>query len=114
MAVNKVILIGNVGQDPNVRYDTAGKPIVSMSLATSDRAYTNAQGIQVPERTEWHNLVMWGRNAEFAEKYVRKGAQLYVEGKLRYRVWEDKTNIKRTVAEIYVDYFDIINSRRSE
>lgn len=82
MSVNKVILIGNVGQDPEIRYvDT--RPVASFSLATTDRAYTTASGVQIPERTEWHRIVMWDKSAEIAEKYIRKGTKLYVEGKLR-------------------------------
>ena len=106
MSVNKVILLGNVGQDPQVRY-VDGKPVASMSLATSDRPGSNGL-----ERTEWHNLVMWGLLAETAEKYVRKGSKLYVEGKMRYRTWEDRNTIKRTVAEVYVDTFEILSPPR--
>lgn len=74
MSVNKVILLGNVGRDPDVRYPSQGQTVASFPLATSDRAYTTSSGTQVPERTEWHNIVMWGRNAEVAEKYIRKGS----------------------------------------
>lgn len=111
MAVNKVILIGNVGKDPDVKYPAQGQIIASFSLATSERAYTLANGTQIPEKTEWHNIVMWGKNAEIAEKYIRKGMQLYIEGKLRTRVWEDKMQIKRHVTEIYVDTFDFLGRR---
>ena len=113
MSVNKVILIGNVGRDPDVRYTAPGQPIASFSLATTERGYTSASGTQVPERTEWHNIVMWGKNAEIAERYIRKGSQLYIEGKLRNRTWEDKNQIKRQVTEIYVDTFDFLG-RKSE
>lgn len=81
MSVNKVILIGNVGRDPEVRYLDSGIAVASLPLATTDRAYTLANGTQVPERTEWHNLVLWRGLAETAEKYVHKGDKLYVEGK---------------------------------
>jgi single-strand DNA-binding protein len=111
MSVNKVILIGNVGKDPDVRYPSQGHAVATFSLATTERGYTNAQGAQIPERTEWHNIVMWGRHAELAEKYIRKGSMLYIEGKLRTRVWEDKNSIKRYVTEIYVDNFDFLNRR---
>ena len=76
MAVNKVILLGNVGKDPEVRYPQQGQAVAQFSLATTERAYTNANGVQVPERTEWHNIVAWGRNAEIVERYVKKGTQL--------------------------------------
>lgn len=107
MAVNKAILIGYVGKDPDTRYDD-GKPIASFTLATTERAYTTATGVTIPEKTEWHNIVMWGKNAEFAEKYIRKGAKLYIEGKIRTRVWEDRNAIKRSVTEIYADTFDLL------
>ena len=100
MSVNKVILVGNVGADPVIRYidgNGNGKPVASLSLATTERAYTSSSGAQIPERTEWHNLVMWDKSAEIAEKYIRKGTKLYVEGKLRTRTWEDRNAIKRTV-----------------
>ena len=78
------------------------------TLATSDRAYTNANGVQVPERTEWHNIVMWGKNAEVAERYIRKGTQIYLEGRLRTRAWEDRNQVKRYTTEIYVDTFELL------
>ena len=72
MSVNKAILIGNVGRDPEIRYMAENKPIASFSLATTERAYTTAAGVNVPEKTEWHNIVMWGKNAEFAAGYAPK------------------------------------------
>ena len=108
MSVNKVILIGNVGQDPEIRYIET-RPVASFTLATTEREYTNAAGVQIPERTEWHRIVMWDRAAETAEKYIRKGTKLYIEGRLRTRVWEDRNTIKRSVTEIYVDNFDILS-----
>ncbi len=113
MSINKVILVGNVGQDPEIRY-VETRPVASLSLATTERAYTTASGAQIPERTEWHRLVMWDKSAEFAEKYIRKGAKLYVEGKLRTRTWEDRNTIKRTVTEIYVENFEILSRPQSQ
>ena len=107
MSVNRAILVGNVGKDPAIRY-VEGKPVASFSLATTERAFTTAAGVNIPEKTEWHNIVMWGKNAEYAEKYIRKGAKLYIEGKIRTRIWEDKNAIKRSVMEIYVDTFDFL------
>lgn len=112
MSVNKVILIGNVGKDPDVRYTAPDQAVAAFPLATTERAYTNASRVQVPEKTEWHNIVMWGRNAQIAEKYIRKGSQLYIEGKLRTRVWEDRNQIKRYVTEIYVDTFDFLGGKK--
>ena len=108
MSVNKVILLGNVGRDPEVRNPAPGQTVASFPLATSDRAYTTSSGTQVPERTEWHNIVMWGRNAEVAEKYIHKGTRLYIEGRLRTRNWEDKNKMKRYITEIYVDSFEML------
>lgn len=105
MSVNRAILLGNVGQDPKITYDN-GKPIASFSLATTERS-TTRNGVVIPEKTEWHRLVMWGKNAEFAERYVRKGTKLYVEGKIRTRVWEDRNAIKHSVTEIYVDVMEL-------
>lgn len=105
--MNKVILMGYVGKDPEIRYaDT--RPVASFTLATTERARRTASGVEVPERTEWHNIVMWDGAAEIAEKYIRKGSRLLVEGKLRTRYWEDRNAIKRTITEIYVETFDIL------
>jgi single-strand DNA-binding protein len=101
MSVNKVILLGNVGRDPEVRYLDTGVAVATFPLATSDRAYTLANGTQVPERTEWHNLVLWRGLAETAEKYVHKGDKLYVEGKIRTRSYDDQTAAKRQNANVF-------------
>lgn len=111
MSVNKVILIGNVGRDPEVRYLDSGIAVASLPLATTDRAYTLANGTQVPERTEWHNLVLWRGLAETAEKYVHKGDKLYVEGKIRTRSYDDQTGVKRYVTEIFVDSMEMLSPR---
>ena len=111
MSVNKVILIGNVGRDPEVRYLDSGIAVASLPLATTYRAYTFANGTQVPERTEWHNLVLWRGLAETAEKYVHKGDKLYVEGKIRTRSYDDQTGAKRYVTEIFVDSMEMLSPR---
>ena len=112
MSVNKVILLGVVGKDPETRYYNE-KPIVSFSLATTERARTTATGVNIPEQTEWHNIVVWGKNAEWAENYIRKGTRLYLEGKIRTRTWEDRNAIKRYVTEIYADTLEILGRRQS-
>lgn len=94
-SVNKVILIGNVGSDPEVRYLDRGSAIANFNLATTERGYTMQNGTQVPDRTEWHAIVLWRNLAEWAEKYVRKGMKLYVEGKLQTRTWEKDGQIRR-------------------
>lgn len=108
MSVNKVILLGNVGIAPEIRYvDT--RPVATFSLATTERSFISASGAQIPERTEWHRIIMWDRNAETAEKYIGKGTRLYIEGRLRTRTWEDRNTIKHTVTEIHVDNFEILS-----
>ena len=111
MSVNKVILIGNVGKDPEVRYLDTGVAVATLPLATTDRAYTLQNGTQVPERTEWHNLVLWRGLAETAEKYVHKGDKLYIEGKIRTRSYDDQTGAKRYVTEILVDVMEMLTPR---
>lgn len=103
MSLNKVILVGNSGKDPEVRYFDSGICVASFSLATTERGYTLSNGTQVPERTEWHNVVCKGDQAKFVEKWVKKGSSLYIEGKIRYRQYETKQGEKRYVTEIHAD-----------
>lgn len=103
MSLNKVILIGNVGRDPDVRYFDSGAAVANFPLATSERGYTLANGTVIPERTEWHNIVVRRDQVPFVEKWVRKGSLLYVEGKLRTRSYDDQTGVKRYVTEIHAD-----------
>ena len=110
MSVNKVILVGNVGKDPEVRYLDKNVAVANFTLATTERGFTMQNGNLVPERTEWHNIVAWRASAEYAEKYIRKGAQLYVEGKIQTRTWE-KDGIKRYTTEIYVESFQLLGKK---
>ena len=110
MSVNKVILIGNVGKEPDVKALDSGKKVANFPLATSERGYTLANGTQVPERTEWHNIVVWGGLAEVVERYVNKGDKLYLEGKIRTRNYDDKQGIKRYMTEVYVDNLEMLGS----
>lgn len=111
MSINKVILVGNVGKDPEVRYVETNVCVANFPLATSERGYTSRSGAQIPERTEWHNIVLWRGLAEVAEKYVKKGTQLYIEGKLRTRSWTDNNNVVRYTTEIYADNMEILSRR---
>ena len=111
MSVNKVILLGNVGQDPKVKYFDSGSAVATFSLATTDRAYTLANGTQVPERTEWHNIVASNRWAEIVDKYLHKGDKLYVEGKLRTRTYTDQAGATRYVTEVYGGYFEMLTPK---
>jgi len=110
MSVNKVILVGNAGKDPEVRYLDKNVAVANFTLATTDRAYTTQSGIQVPERTEWHNIVAWRSLAELSEKYIKKGSQLYIEGKIQTRTWE-KDGVKRYTTEIYADTIQLLGKK---
>lgn len=96
--VNKVIIIGNLGQDPEVRYTASGNPVANFSVATSEQ--WNDKNGQRQERTEWHRIVAWGKLAELCGEYLSKGRQCYVEGKLQTRNWEDRDGHKRYTTEI--------------
>ena len=111
MSVNKVILIGNVGKDPDVRYLDNGVAVATFSLATTERGYTLQNGTQVPDRTEWHNIVLWRGLAQTAEKYVHKGDKLYIEGKIKSRSYDDQNGIKRTIVEIFADNMEMLTPR---
>lgn len=113
MSVNKVILLGHTGKDPDVK-DVAGTKVANLSLATTEKGYTLQNGIQVPDRTEWHSLVFWKGLAEVVEKYVRKGSQIYIEGKIKTRQYEDRTGSKRYVTEIFVDKLELLGSRLAQ
>ena len=107
MSVNKVILVGNVGTQPEIRY-VEKRPVATFNLATNERARRSASGAEIPERTEWHHIVMWDKAAEIAERYITKGTKMFIEGKIRTRSWNDRDAIKRTITEIVVDEFDIL------
>lgn len=111
MSVNKVILIGYAGRDPEVRYLDNHICVASLTLATTDRGFVTQNGTQVPERTEWHNLVFWRGLAETVEKFVHKGDRLYVEGSLRTRNYDDQNGVKRYVTEIYVDNMEMLSAK---
>ena len=108
--VNKVILIGNVGADPDVKYLEGGVAVARFSLATSE-VYNNKNGERVTQ-TEWHNIVLWRNLAQIAEKYVRKGMMLYIEGRLRTRSWDDQNGVKRYTTEIYGDNFQMLSRKQ--
>ena len=110
MSINKAILVGNVGKDPEVRYLDSGVAVASITLATTERGYTLANGTQIPDRTEWHNIVAWRGLAEIAEKYIKKGSQIYVEGKITTRKWE-KDGITRYTTEIVAENIELLGRR---
>lgn len=111
MSVNKVILVGNVGKEPEVRYLDGGIALAQFPLATSERGYKLQNGTEVPERTEWHNIILWRQLAEIAEKFVHKGDKLYIEGKIRTRSYADKAGVQRYVTEILADNMEMLSAK---
>lgn len=111
MSVNKVILLGNAGKDPDVRYLDGGVAVATFPLATTERGYTLPNGTKVPDRTDWHNIVLWKGLAQVAEKYVHKGDKLYIEGKLRPRTYDDQNGIRRSIVEVYADTMEMCSPR---
>lgn len=109
-SVNKVILIGNLGRDPEVRQTQTGGRIANLTLATSD-TWNNKQSGQREEKTEWHRLVLFNQSAEIAEKYLKKGSKIFVEGKLQTRKWTDKDNQERYTTEVLVDNFTMLDRK---
>ena len=109
MSLNKVTLIGFVGKDPDVRYFDNGNAMATFTMATTDRGYKLANGTEVPERTEWHNILATRERAQFVEKYVKKGSLVYVEGKIRSRNYDDKDGIKRYFTEIYTERIEFFS-----
>lgn len=111
MSVNKAILIGNLGKDPDLRYTPAGKAVATFSLATSER-WTNQEG-QKQENTTWHNIVAWGKQAEVMKEYLHKGKQVYIEGRIHNRSYDDKEGNKKYISEVVVQNFTFLGSRDS-
>ena len=111
MSVNKVILIGNVGKDPEVRHFENDGAVANFPIATTERGFTTRNGQEIPERTEWHNVVVWRGLAKVVENYVKKGTQIYIEGKLRTRSYDDKDGNKRYVTEVYADNLQLLSRK---
>lgn len=107
--VNKVILVGNLGRDPEVRYTQGGTPVANFTLATTER-WNDASG-ERKEKTEWHRIVVWSKQAEIAGEYLRKGSQVYVEGSLQTREWTDRDGNKRYTTEIRAQRFQMLGRR---
>ena len=112
MSVNKVILMGNVGKDPECKYFDNGGSVAQFTLATTDRAFKTANGTEVPERTEWHNIVLQNGLANIAKEYVKKGNKLYIEGKIRTRSYEDNNGVKRYVTEVYGYNMEMLSPKK--
>ena len=110
--INKVILIGNLGNDPDIRYTARGSAVANISLATAESWRDKATGEQ-QERTEWHRVVVWGKQAETLSEYLTKGRQIYVEGRLQTRQWEDKEGSTRYTTEVRTDRVVLLGGRSS-
>jgi len=106
--VNKVILIGRLGADPEVRYTSNGTPVASFRIATSE-SWTNKDGVR-EERTEWHRIVAWRKLGEICGEYLSKGKQVYIEGRLQTREWEDRDGVKRRTTEIIAQNMQMLGS----
>lgn len=111
--VNKVILIGNLGKDPEVRYMPSGGAVANVTLATSE-TWRDKQTGETQERTEWHNVVFFNRLAEIAGEYLRKGSKVYIEGSLRTRKWQDKQGQDRYTTEIVATEMQMLDGRRDD
>jgi single-strand DNA-binding protein len=109
MSVNKVILVGRLGRDPETRYTGGGQAVANFSLAT-DESYKDRNG-ERQKRTEWHKIVVWGKQAEIAQQYLKKGSLIFVEGRIQSREWQDKEGQKRTSFEIVANNFRMLGGR---
>ena len=111
MSLNKAMIIGHLGADPKVTYLKESIAVATLSIATTEKGYTAKNGTVIPDRTEWHNVVLWRGLAEIADKYLRKGAKVYIEGKLRTRSYEDVQGATRYVTEIVADSMEMLSSQ---
>jgi single-strand DNA-binding protein len=109
--MNKVMLIGNVGADPDVRYYDADQAVAQVRLATTERGYTLQNGTKVPDHTDWHNLLFYRGLAKIVEKFVHKGDKLYVEGRIRYRSYDDQRGVRKFVTEILVENMEMLTQK---
>src|SRR5437867_13127069 len=109
MSVNKVILVGRLGRDPETRYTGGGQAVANFSLAT-DETYKDRNG-ERQKRTEWHKIVVWGKQAEIAQQYLKKGSLIFIEGRIQSREWQDKEGQKRTSFEIVANNFRMLGGR---
>lgn len=109
--MNKVMLIGNVGKEPDIRYFEADQAVAQVTLATTERGFTLQNGTKVPDHTDWHNIIFYRGLAKIVERYVHKGDKLYVEGRIRYRSYDDQRGIKRYVTEILADNMEMLTPK---
>lgn len=112
--LNKAQVIGYVGKEPKISTTQNNAKIASFSIATTEKSYTTQNGVTIPERTEWHNIVVFGKLADVIEKYVHKGSRMYVEGKMRTRAFTDKNGVQKTITEINVDNLEMLDSKPTQ
>lgn len=112
--LNKAQVIGYVGKEPKISTTQNNAKIASFSIATAEKSYTTQNGVTIPERTEWHNIVVFGKLADVIEKYVHKGSRMYVEGKMRTRAFTDKNGVQKTITEINVDSLEMLDSKTTQ
>ena len=110
MSINKAILVGNVGNEPKIQTYSNGN-VAQFPLATTERGYTLQNGTQIPDRTEWHNCIAWGKTADVVAKYVHKGSKLYIEGKIKTRSYDDSKGQRRFVTEIHIDVLELLDPK---
>ena len=112
--MNKVMLIGNVGREPDIRYYDADQCVATIALATTERGYTLQNGTKVPDHTDWHTVIFWKNLAKVVERYVHTGDKLYVEGRIRYRSFDDKKGQRRIVTEILGENMEMLTSKQQK
>ena len=112
MSLNKVMLIGNLGRDPEVRYVMQDVPVATFTVATTEKGYRLANGTEVPDQTEWHNVVLWRGLAKIAEQYLHKGDKVYIEGKIKTRPYDDKNGVQKRITEIIADNMELLGGGR--
>ncbi len=110
-SLNQATIIGYVGDVPKISNTQNGRKVASFAIATTEKGYTSKSGVQYPDRTEWHNIVLWGNLAEIAEKYLRKGSSIFIQGKMRTRSYDDKNGVKRYITEIEGETMQMLDRR---
>ncbi len=112
--MNKIMLIGNVGKEPVMRYFDKDQAVATITLATTERGYTLQNGTQVPDRTDWHNIVFNRGLAKVVERYVHKGDKLYVDGRIHYRTYDDNKGVRHYVTEVYAENMELLTQKSKE
>lgn len=110
-SLNQATIIGYVGDLPKISNTQNGRKVASFAIATTEKGYTSKSGVQYPDRTEWHNIVLWGNLAEIAEKYLRKGSSVFIQGKMHTRSYDDKNGVKRYITEIEGETMQMLDRR---